>query len=204
VIQQVNLYQPAVRKRWGLFSFQMTLAVVLLLLPLFGMLFYFEREVQQKVAKDLQIIKLQEEEKLTEIENLQSKLQPQDDAPQLEQKVELLKGERRQKVRILSRLQDQAISNTGGFSTYLEGLARKRIPELWLTQIRIDDGGEQMFLNGSALQPDLVPKYLQRLATEVAFKDRVFQTFTLTRPEGEAWRVDFSIGTKVDEEKVEK
>ncbi len=198
-MQQVNLYQPAVRKQWRLFSFQMTLSAALAMSVIFIVVYYFGYQDQQKMVFNLQITKLQEEDQLKRMEDLQAKLYPKRKTQQLEQKLELLKFERRQKSRVVSRLQDQTISNVIGFSPYFEALARQRLAELWLTKIRIHDGGEQMFLDGSVLTADLVPRYLQRLATETVYVGRVFQTFTLTRPENEAWHLDFSIGTKIEE-----
>jgi len=200
MMQQVNLYQPAARKPWKLFSAQMTLAIALAMSVLWMALYYFGYKDQQEMALTLRKVKLHEEEQLAKMEALQVKLKPKNKVQQLEGKLELLKAERRQKYRILNRLQDQAISNTVGFSGYLEALARQRIPELWLTRIRVHEGGEQVYLDGSALQPNLVPKYLRRLVIEKAYDGRVFQTFALTRPENEAWHVDFSIGTKIGED----
>jgi len=204
MMQQVNLYQPTVRKRWKLFSIQMTLAIALAMLVVLMATYYSGYRDQQEIAVNLQKTKLQEEGQLKRMAELQAKLYPKSKSQQMEQKLDLLKAERRQKYRVLSRLQDQRISNTAGFSIYFEALAKQRLPELWLTRIRIQEGGEQLFLDGSALQADLVPKYLQRLATEAAYKGRVFQTFALTRPEDEAWHIDFSIGTQVDEGKAKK
>jgi len=198
-MQQVNLYQPTVRKRWKLFSIQMTLSITLVMLFALFVVYYFGYQNQQKIRMNLQNAKLQEEGQLRRMEELQRKLYPKSKSQQLEQKLDLLKTERKQKSRILNRLQDQSISNTKGFSKYFKALSQQRMPELWLTNIRIHEGGEQMFLDGSALRADLVPEYLQRLATETAYKGRVFQTFSLTQPETETWHLDFSIGTKVDE-----
>jgi len=204
MMQQVNLYQPTIRKRWKLFSIQMTMSFALAMLVVLMVVYYFTYQSQREIAVNLQKTKLQEEGQLKRMAELQAKLYPKSKSHQMEQKLNLLKAERRQKHRVLSRLQDQSISNTMGFSTYFEALAKQRLPELWLTKIRIQEGGEQLFLDGSALQADLVPKYLQRLATEAAYKGRVFQTFALTRPENEAWHIDFSIGTQVDEGKSKK
>lgn len=204
MMQQVNLYQPAVRKRWKLFSIQMTLSIALAMLVLLMAVYYSGYRNQQEIVVNLQKTKLQEEAQLARMAELQTKLHPKSQSQQMEQKLDLLKAERQQKYRVLNHLQDQRISNTAGFSTYFEALAKQRMPELWLTRIRVHDGGEQMLLDGSALQADLVPEYLQRLATEAAYKGRVFQTFTITRPEEEAWHIDFSIGTQVDEGKAKK
>jgi len=204
MMQQVNLYQPAVRKRWKLFSIQMTLSAALAMLVVLLAVYYSGYQSQQKIRVNLQSAKLQEEGQLKRIEQLQTKLYPKSESQHLTQKLDLLKSERRQKTRVLSRLQDQAISNAVGFSSYLDALAQQRMPELWLTRIRIQEGGEQMFLDGSALQANLVPEYLQRLATEKAFGGRVFQAFTLARPADGAGHLNFSIGTKVDEDKPRK
>jgi hypothetical protein len=204
MMQQVNLYQPTARKLWKLFSIQMTSSIALAMMILLFAVYYSGYQDQQKLRVNLQNAKLQEEDQLKRIEKLQVKLYPKTKSQQMAQKLDLLKAERRQKTRVLSRLQDQTISNAAGFSNYFEGLARQRMAELWLTRIRIQEGGEQLFLDGRSLQANLVPEYLQRLSREKAFGGRVFQTFSLVRADEQAGHLDFSIGTKDEEDKPKK
>ena len=199
MLQQINLYQPAVRKKQKPFSLLMTLLCAVAMSAALGVIYSTERDKQQEVQGRLDKIMVEEEERLARIEKLAAGSSPVVKSKQLEQKIDLLKAKRAQKLAVLVKLQDN-VSNTAGFSAYFEGLARQRIADLWLTKIRINNGGERLDIDGSALGGEFVPKYLRRLSAEAVYSGREFHTFALTRPEGKSQFVDFSISTAAGKE----
>ncbi len=72
-------------------------------------------------------------------------------------------------------------NETVAFSSVLAGLGRQRPEPLWLTGIRIAHGGEALGLSGRALHADVVPRYLEDLATEEALAGREFSHFRIAR-----------------------
>ena len=77
-----------------------------------------------------------------------------------------------------------------GFGVYMRGLARARVADLWLTEIRLDhppgltEGKPRLTLKGETLDPRAVPKLLQNLAELEQFKGQRFRTLDMsTHPE---------------------
>lgn len=80
-----------------------------------------------------------------------------------------------------------------GFASHLEGLARQNIDGMWLTEIQLQQGGQQLALMGRTRAPEFVPRYLQNLATETIFSGRQFRVFKMNIPEGENNLLDFEL-----------
>jgi hypothetical protein len=80
----------------------------------------------------------------------------------------------------LQMLAASPIDNEGGFASRLEALARQSVDGLWLTGmvLRQDD----VVLKGRALQPELIPVYVQRLDREPSLQGRAFKALEVVRP----------------------
>ncbi|NJD06078.1 MAG: hypothetical protein FIA97_06225 [Methylococcaceae bacterium] len=87
-----------------------------------------------------------------------------------------------------------------GFSPYLEGLARHPMADLWLREVRLRRGGRDIELAGSALASDSIPKLVQALGAENAFKSTLFSDFIVRRPEQQAGQVNFTLRTWVPQQ----
>jgi hypothetical protein len=74
------------------------------------------------------------------------------------------------------------LGQAGGFSGYFRALARQDLEGVWLTDIVIGSGGATLSLQGNAMQAELVPQYLQRLAQEPAMKGKSFSTLEIGAP----------------------
>jgi hypothetical protein len=80
----------------------------------------------------------------------------------------------------LQSLDVGGLGREAGFSTHLEALARQSIDGLWLTGmvLRQDD----VLLRGRALNPALIPAYVQRLEREPSLQGRGFKALEVNRP----------------------
>ncbi|MEX2126368.1 MAG: PilN domain-containing protein [Woeseia sp.] len=83
------------------------------------------------------------------------------------------------KSRVLDLLSGESVGNTDGFSAHLAALGRRHPEGLWLTNIRIADGGRQLLLAGRTLHAGLVPKFLSELQAEPSLAGTAFATFTM-------------------------
>ncbi len=196
MMQQINLYQPLFRKQQKIFSAVTMLQAAAMVAV--GMLAFFAYGIWQTHALTAQAEQAQKQrdEAAKRVAEL-ARLYPQrskDTA--LEQQVETLRNQVRVKQQVLAKLADRHEGNLHGFAAQLEGLARQRLPQLWLTRVGITHGGQSLELDGSALVPEEVPQYLQRLATETAFGGTEFRYFTMDRPEKSPQQVDFTIMTE--------
>jgi hypothetical protein len=74
------------------------------------------------------------------------------------------------------------IGDTRGFSDYFRAFARQSVDGLWLTGLHIGAGGAQLGVQGNALQPELVPQYMRRLASESVMRGKSFASLEIGAP----------------------
>lgn len=92
----------------------------------------------------------------------------------------------RSRAEIARLLEGGAIGSGGGFADFLRGFARQTPDGLWLTGFTIGNGGSDIEIRGSMLDPALLPDYIRRLGAEKAFQGRSFASLTMNRPESPA------------------
>jgi hypothetical protein len=83
-----------------------------------------------------------------------------------------------------------------GFAPYLDGLARQINSQLWLEEITLENGGEEIALIGQAQRPEAVLHYLQKLGDEAAFRGHQFRVFHITQNQQSPELLHFVIRTK--------
>ncbi len=198
MMQQINLYQPISRKEKSVISAASMLQVALIILLVLGTVYGIDVWQMRTLTDGLAELKDQETERLSHLEGLSKQFPPKRKSLQLEQKIETLETQLNQKNEVIDRFTDHKQGNTSGFSLYLEGLARQSIPNLWLKELQIQSGGEQLSIAGSALEAAQVPRYLRRLAEEDVYAGKEFRMFHLSRPEDDPRRIDFLFGTTID------
>lgn len=89
------------------------------------------------------------------------------------------------------------------FSALLEGLSRQHVEGLWLTYIGIENGGQDLHLQGSSLDPKLVPDFLGRLKNESAYTGREFRKVMMLADENDPGVLNFVLTTdKPDKTKL--
>lgn len=199
-LQQVNLYQDELKTQKLNYSALMLLQLSIILVVVFSAAAGFRAfQLQQQQTN---LVAKQKKQKLV-MENLQ-KLQAEFSkikkdtilSRQLTEKTKELAN----KQKVLGILSQDEFGNTKGFIEHVSGLARQRIEGLWLTQIRIADGGTNVALRGTTSKPALLPKYLQRLSAEKAFVGTEFQSLLMTRQEKNNQWLNFSLQNKKTDE----
>jgi hypothetical protein len=176
--QQINLYQPIFRKQRQIFSARTMLqsfgivAVALLGIYIYGAL--------QLHGLEAEVVQLEGREKAltTQLLRIDPALGANRRA-ELELELRRLNATLLDQQRLIEVLREQPLGDTAGFSVYLAALARQRTPELWLTALAINGGTGAIELAGRALEPKLVPEYMQRLGTEAALAGQRFDRFEI-------------------------
>lgn len=195
-MQQINLYQPIFRKQEKPFSAKtMVKGVALILLGMSLFYAYTTWRTHRLENEATQLTRMRDNaaQRLAELVRTVPKRSKD---PALEQEVARLRAELRDKQRVAAKLVESLSGNLVGYAAHLEGLARQRPPQLWLTRIALRGSGSVIELRGSALHPAQVPQYLQRLSAEDAFRGVEFRQFTLSRPEKTPQQVDFVLQTE--------
>lgn len=178
--QQVNLYQPVFRKQKRKFSamamLQATGIAMMGIGLLYGYTYWQVRQMRAEVAQtDKQLAgltKRMDETTRQFGERLQSK--------DLQTQVQKLQAQVVEKQRLQIILQTTQF-NTQGFSDYFVSFARQHIPGVWLTEFSITGAADQMTLSGRSTNPELVPRYLQKLSAEKRLSGIEFQSFQMSR-----------------------
>jgi len=192
-MQQINLYQSQLQQHKShLSSSQLLKAVAVVSGLMLGLLVFYGVQLNQRQA-ELEIVEAAQATKMAQLENLQTQIQARQKDPKLQARVDALMLEISNKQRVMKVLGEQRFGNSEGFAAHVSGLARQRIDGLWLTQVRISQGGETLSMKGQALKAELLPRYLQRLSTEAVFAGKNFETLSMSRNHDQPGRLDFEL-----------
>lgn len=152
-------------------------------------------------ADELVFLRAEQQQVQQQLQQLQQEIQSlaaQNDASALKTQLAARDAELQNKQQVLTLLSGKHFGNVDGFATQFTGLARQRLDGLWLTALHIHDGGNKLNLRGSTTAPELLPKYLQRLAVEPGFAGIEFKTFLMQRVKDKP-HVEFDLRATPDE-----
>lgn len=195
-LQQVNLYQDELKKQKLNYSAAMLTQVSLILLVVFSVaagIRYFQLQQHQSLLAENQ---QKQKMAMANLQKLQTELSKRKKDASLSKRILSITKELANKQKVFGILSQDEFGNTKGFVEHVSGLARQRIEGLWLTHLRIADGGTDVALHGSTLKPSLLPKYLQRLSAEKAFAGTEFQSLLMARQEKKNQWMNFSLQNK--------
>ncbi len=198
-MQQINLYQPIFRKQEKIFSARAMLQGGAMIVG--GLLLVFAYASWQTAALNRQVAELERQraQGQARLVELARKYPKRAQDPELASRAERVRTAVVAKQKVLAAMGGKELGNREGFTVQLEALARQRPPMVWLKTIGISDGGREFLLAGSALKPEQIPQYLQRLSTEPAFAGSEFRSFVMNRPEKGRDQVDFTLRTTPEE-----
>ena len=192
--QQINLYrdelidksEPYQSRQSGLI-----LAVVAILLVLFGFYNYWQAGTVKKEAAELRQQQQLASAHVIELEAMNPKPQQsillQGEIRRLEQKLQV----QRRALDYFSKQDEQ--ENNGKILASLEGLAQHPHQGVWLRRITLLHRGQEVQLTGSALKPESVPEYLQLLGEKTIFGGQVFARLKLNRLSERDGQIDFEL-----------
>lgn len=180
--QQVNLYQPIFRKEEKKFSTSAMLQAVGMvaigIVLLYGYSWWHINSLREEL-KRAQQNQAAASKRLAEVTE---KFGHRASGASLDDQIVRLEREVVAKQRMQEILQRGVFSNTRGFSDYFVSLARQHIAGVWLTGFDITGAAEQVSLSGRSTNPELVPRYMQRLSSEKTLSGIEFRVFQMNRP----------------------
>lgn len=194
--QHINFYTELDRKQEPLLSarqiaFALLAFLVLMALPYASVYFSYT-----KIDRELAVLK-QEHGQIKK--QLDAANKTRDDLlKDTRYKVQIDKAQRELnfKQRVLSKVSRPENRSFNGFAQYLLGLARQHIQGMWLTVISLQESGRVVSMQGRALEPELIPQYIQGLRAEDVFAGKQFRDFSVEQVSGEEQVVAFSISGK--------
>ena len=197
-MQNINLYQVEHKRRDGPSPRQMILGWVVLLVLMLLHAGWQAWQLRQHTAQaDAAQLRAQQLE--GDFERAKGSFR----APQLDPSLplQLAKQEaaNQQLQRLVSHLQRLGAQQRSGFVAPLAGLSERHPPTgLWLSRIRLAEGGSQMSLQGFSQDQELLPLYLQSLGVSPVFSGRAFADFELQR--NEAGVLSFRLASRLKDE----
>lgn len=201
-MQQINLYQPILRKQERVFSIKTLLKGNLFILAVL-MLFY-ATSLYQSYSLNQNIEQLNQErvkhaQSLTEMRN---KFPPQKEDPALTETIKEKQALLTHRQRLIRELRHQNTGTGGnpGFSEQLSGLSRQHVRNIWFEQISVRDN-KQLTLQGKATTASEVPKLIQRLTKEPSFSGTTFSSVNISRDESNSALIDFVLQTESEDGK---
>jgi hypothetical protein len=203
VNQNINLYQPIFRRERKVFSADTMLIMLGLLLLGLALIHLWSAWQHGQLQDQVERLQAQEREAMERLQALDRTLPARRESPALRRAVEAAERERDLKRRALIVLDTGRLGDQRGFSSHLEALARQRIEPVWLTRIRIADGGHRLTLEGLTHEAPQVPVYLQRLSNEAVYQGTDFRTMRLDRAEDERGRPAMSFRLSTEAERAE-
>ena len=101
--------------------------------------------------------------------------------------------------RLMQTVDTDDMAQRVGFSAYFVALARQRQIQLWLTGIQLKKGGAEIELAGSAVVSESIPRLVESLGLQAAFRGKTFSDLELRRPQEQQGQIDFVLRTRVPE-----
>lgn len=181
--QQINLYHPIFRKQEKKFSakamFQAGAAVVGGIVIMYAYSAWQLGSLRQHSAQ----IDREMTAATKQIEQMGKQLAARKADSALLTEIKRLEALVDASQRLRAILQRERFGNTVGFSEHLIAFARQHVAGVWLTGVSIQGGGVDLTVEGRASDPELLPKYLQKLSAENSLSGTRFQTFVMNRPD---------------------
>lgn len=180
--QQINLFNPIFLKQKKIFTaahMAQTLGLVAagaLLLAVYGAVKTSELEKHAAAGKAAAAAAQ------ARLAQVTGEFPPRQKSKELEAEVAHVQGELKSLREVQSVLERGELGNTAGYSEYWRAFARQSVSGVWLTGVTVVGAGKEIGLEGRALQPELVPGYIQRLTREAVLQGKTFGSLEISRP----------------------
>jgi Tfp pilus assembly protein PilN len=186
VTQQINLFNPVFLKQKKLFSATaMAQALCVLLGGVLAVAFYARHNVAglQREADSGRERLAQREQRLGKVK---AEFAPRVKSAGLD--AQLAEAETRIAAlrRVAAIIERGELGNTRGYAEYFKALARQNPSGVWLTGVSISGAGNELGVQGRALDAALVPAYLGRLKREPVMRGKAFGSLKINQPVSQA------------------
>lgn len=179
--QQINLFNPVFRQQKKYFS-SVTMAQSLGLLVIGCVVLVAESSIRmrqlkaQVAAADATLVAKQ-----AKLAQVKVQYPPRVKNPALALQLQQVRQELVLLDAAAVTLRGGNYGDSRGFSPYFNALARQRVEGLWLTDVRIEDGGARINVEGNVLQAAMVPQFMSRLSGEPVMQGKSFSTLKINR-----------------------
>ena|SRR3989338_3376992 len=195
--QQINLFNPIFmtqRKYFSLLTMLQALGMIIV-----GALFFYGYaiyQVDQLGRQSAESGKHYHAEQ-ARLARYAAEFSPQQANQALQDEVRRLEKQVAAQAELIEIIKSGAVGNITGYSEYMRAFARQIVQGLWLTGFTVTGDAAQISLSGAALNPALLPAYIQRLGKEDIMRGKTFSTLQMQQPKVEKQGVDAGQGATV-------
>lgn len=182
--QQINLFNPALRKQKQYFSADAMakgLGLVLAGMLAISAFAAFQLKQMNKAVDDtgnrLALVQAQLDK--------MGGAGPKQKSKALEEQIQQADAEVTALQQAYDTLQKGDFGNTKGYSEYMRAFSRQILDGIWLTGFSIHGAGNEIAIQGRAVQASLVPAYIGRLKHESVMRGKSFEMLEMHTPEVE-------------------
>ena len=177
--QQINLYDPALKKKTDWLSLGNVVVAALLLAIGVGAAGYAARVDLPTLKGQVEAMENQLKAMRDQIALLGQKVATRKSDPVLERELESTRQQAATQAEVASLLRQRLGPEPVSYAEYLRGFARQSVSGLWLTGFSYDMASGGMEISGRTVDPALLPQYIQRLSREQVFQGRAFASLNL-------------------------
>jgi len=196
--QEINLYQPSVLEKKEPLSASLMLVLAASGLVLLVLYYAYAAWQVRDLSREAEGQEARQAALIAQIGSLQT-VATRQKSPLLQHEVDRLAAELAAKEPLLQLFEKPRSKAMPVFSSYLEGLSRRTPAGLWLTRVVVAPDPGQSRLEGSCLEAEAVPAFLQELQKETAFTGLAFSSFLLSRSDTDARFINFVLETRQEE-----
>lgn len=176
---QINLLNPLLKKQPSYFSLSTMLQalgfIIMGSLLFYGYAVYQERQLNTQFKEDTKRFEAEKARMMLS----EAEFSPQQTNQQLQEEIQQLEKQLKTQAELIETLKSSAGGNTSGYSEYMRAFSRQIVPGLWLTGFKLTGDGAEISLSGAALNPELLPVYIQRLGKEQIMHGKTFATLQI-------------------------
>jgi len=184
--QQINLFNPIFmkqRKYFSLLTMLQALGMIIL-----GSLFFYGYaiyQVDQLGEQSAESSKRYNSEQ-ARLMRYAAEFSPQQANQALQDEVRRMETQVTGQAELIEIIKSGAVGNTTGYSEYMRAFSRQIVQGLWLTGFTVTGDAAHISLSGAALNPELLPAYIQRLGKEDIMRGKTFSTLQMQQPKVDA------------------
>ncbi|MES2739868.1 MAG: hypothetical protein V4754_02775 [Pseudomonadota bacterium] len=179
--QQINLFNPIFLKQKKVFTVvPMAEALALILLGALAVAFYGNRRVAS-LEKEALAVKLQLAAREARLASVDTEFAPRQKSYAVEVSIAQAETRLRALREVAAILQRGDLGNTLGYAEYFRALSRQSVHGLWLTGVSITGAGNEIGVQGRAMQAPLIPHYIARLKNEAVMRGKTFGSLDIVQ-----------------------
>jgi hypothetical protein len=195
VHQRVNLFQPIFRKERKLFSFTVCVQMVVMFTLTLIFLYFFGWRNVNTIESDLAVVKKQNDTHLAQLASVTQKIKSLGDSANTADQINQLRDELEAERYMLQVLGNDYSQHRLGFSSYLEGFARRSIQGMWISAFEMKNGGRSVQITGGTLSPEIIPDFLSGLTKEASLQGTSFEVLTMDRKTPNGNWIEFALSS---------